>query len=131
MGRLPLGAGPGAEQVGCTRGYTHLGPPGRVLAKRRKREGDRERKVCPEEGLQQRHAEGPLPGLAQSSRAQDPGLWALTLSDVTQTLGVQQVPQPGDLVLEFTDEFVVGVFIDDSVTANLLGPVSIPKWART
>lgn len=73
----------------------------------------------------------PCPALPRAAVPRTQGCGTLTLSDVTQTLGVQQVPQPGDLVLEFADEFVVGVFIDDSVTADLLGPVSIPKWAGT
>lgn len=55
---------------------------------------------------------------------------ALTVSDVAKTLGIQQVPQPGHLILQLTDQLVIGVLIDDSIAADLLGPVSIPGWQR-
>lgn len=54
----------------------------------------------------------------------------LTVSDVPETLGIQQVPQPGHLVLQFTDQLVVRVLVDDGVTADLFGPVGIPGRPR-
>lgn len=50
----------------------------------------------------------------------------LTVGDVAQTLGVEQVPQPRHLVLQLSDQLVVGVLVDDSVAADLLGPVGVP-----
>lgn len=49
-----------------------------------------------------------------------------TVNDVPKALGVEQVPQPRHLVLQLADQFVVGVLVDDSVAADLLGTVSIP-----
>lgn len=59
-------------------------------------------------------------------RTRDRRAQTLTVGDVPETLGVQQVPQPGHLVLELTDQLVVGVLVDDGVTADLLGPVGVP-----
>lgn len=54
----------------------------------------------------------------------------LTVGDVPEALGVQQVPQPGHLVLQLSDQLVVGVLVDDGVAADLLGPVGIPGQQR-
>lgn len=54
----------------------------------------------------------------------------LTVCDVPETLGVQQVPQPRHLVLQLTDQLVVRVLVDDGITADLFGPVSIPGRPR-
>lgn len=62
-----------------------------------------------------------------------PGHWwvlTLTVRDVTKTLGVQQVSKPGHLILQLSDQLVVGVFIDDGITTDLLGPVSVPGQPR-
>lgn len=128
-------------------GYTHLGPPGRVLAEG-EAWGDRERTVCrraPAGGAEQgrgssRACQPRAPGRSVppallGSGAAGPACGgpppALTLRDVAQALGVEQVAQAGHLVLEFTDELVIGVLVDDGVAADLLGPVGVPgrPWA--
>lgn len=54
-----------------------------------------------------------------------------TVNDVPQTLGVEKVAQACHLVLQLPDELVVGVLIDDSVAADLLGTVSIPREGQS
>jgi hypothetical protein len=49
----------------------------------------------------------------------------LTVSDIAKTLGIQQVSQPGHLILQFSNQLVVGVFIDDGIAADLFGPICI------
>lgn len=72
-----------------------------------------------------------VPGNPQPGHpAQDRRTQTLTVGDVPKTLGVQQVPQPGHLVLQLSDQFVVGVLIDDGVTADLLSPVRVPGQQR-
>lgn len=51
----------------------------------------------------------------------------LTLNDVTQSLGIQQVFQARHLLFELTHQSVIRILIDDGVTANLFGTVGIPK----
>lgn len=50
-----------------------------------------------------------------------------TVNDVPKALGVEKVTQTCHLVLQLPDELVVGVLIDDSIAADLLGTVSIPR----
>ena len=50
----------------------------------------------------------------------------LTLNDVPQALGQQQVSEPRHLVLQLPHQPVVGVLVDHSVAADLLGPVRVP-----
>lgn len=54
----------------------------------------------------------------------------LTLNDVTQALSVEQVLQAGNFLLQLTHQSVVGVLVDDSVAADLLGTVSVPAFAK-
>lgn len=49
-----------------------------------------------------------------------------TVNDVPEALGIEKVTQPCHLVLQLPDEFVVGVLVDDSIAADLLGTVSVP-----
>lgn len=49
-----------------------------------------------------------------------------TVNDVPEALGVEQVTQTSHLILQLPDELVVGVLIDDSIAADLLGTVSVP-----
>ena len=42
----------------------------------------------------------------------------------------QQLAQPRDLLLEFPDELGVGVFVDDCLADDLLGPVRVPASIR-
>ena len=50
----------------------------------------------------------------------------LTIQDIAQALGTEQVFQAADLVLQLAHEFVVGVLVDDGVALDLLGTVCIP-----
>lgn len=50
----------------------------------------------------------------------------LTLNDVPQALRIQEVLQARHFLLQLTHQPVVGVFIDDSITADLFGAVSVP-----
>lgn len=75
-------------------------------------------------------AAGPAPAPQPRCPAQDGRAQTLTVGDVTETLGVQQVPQPRHLILQLADQLVVGVLVDDGVTADLLGPVRIPGRQR-
>lgn len=50
----------------------------------------------------------------------------LTLNDVPEALGVEEVLQPRHLLFEFAHQPVVGVLVDDGVAADLLGPISVP-----
>lgn len=43
-----------------------------------------------------------------------------------QTLGEQKVPEPIHLGLQLPDQLGVGIFVDDGVAADLLGPVGVP-----
>lgn len=74
----------------------------------------------------QREASPPREAPHPGRPAQDRLTQVLTVGDVPETLGVQQVPQPGHLVLQLADQLVVGVLVDDRVAADLLGPVGIP-----
>lgn len=51
----------------------------------------------------------------------------LTLYDVSQALGIQQVFEASHLLLQLTHQTVVGIFIDHSVAANLFGAIGIPE----
>ncbi len=57
---------------------------------------------------------------------------ALTLDDVTQALGIEEVLQTGHLIFQLTHQTVIRIFIDHSITTDLLSPVCIPeshtKW---
>lgn len=50
-----------------------------------------------------------------------------TVNDVPEALGVEKVTQTCHLVLQLPDELVVGVLVDDSIAADLLGTVSVPR----
>lgn len=50
----------------------------------------------------------------------------LTLDDVSQALGVQQVFEASHLLLQLAHQAVVGVLVDHGVAADLLGAVSVP-----
>lgn len=50
----------------------------------------------------------------------------LTVNNVPKALGIEEVTQARHLVLQLSDELVVGVLIDDSIAADLLGTVSVP-----
>lgn len=68
-------------------------------------------------------------GAALGASPQDPSL-ALpgvvpTVNDVPEPLGIEKVTQAGHLVLQLPDQLVVGVLVDDSIAADLLGAVGI------
>lgn len=48
-----------------------------------------------------------------------------TVNDVPEPLGIEKVTQAGHLVLQLPDKLVVGVLVDDSIAADLLGAVGI------
>lgn len=75
-------------------------------------------------------AAGPAPAPQPRCPGQDGRARTLTVGDVTEPLGVQQVPQPRHLILQLADQLVVGVLVDDGVTADLLGPVRVPGRQR-
>lgn len=50
----------------------------------------------------------------------------LTLDDVSQALGVQQVFEASHLLLQLTHQAVVGVLVDHSIAADLFGAVGVP-----
>lgn len=51
---------------------------------------------------------------------------SVTFFDV-DALDAQQFAQSRNLLLQFADEFGVGVFVDDRLADDLLGPVGIPS----
>lgn len=53
----------------------------------------------------------------------------LTLDDVSQPLGVQQVFETSHLLLQLAHQAVVGVLVDHCVAADLLGTISVPRRA--
>ena len=50
---------------------------------------------------------------------------ALTFLDL-DALGLEEVPQLVDLLLELADEFPVGVLVDHGLAHDLLGAVGVP-----
>ena len=50
---------------------------------------------------------------------------ALTVQDVAQALGAQQVLQTGHLILQVADQLIVGVLVDHRVALDVLGAVSV------
>lgn len=50
----------------------------------------------------------------------------LTLNDVSQALGQQQVPETRHLILELPHQAVAWIFVDHGVAADLLGSVCVP-----
>lgn len=54
----------------------------------------------------------------------------LTVNDVTQALGEEEVFQAGHLLLQLAHQSVVGILVDHSVAADLLGAVCVPAGAR-
>lgn len=51
----------------------------------------------------------------------------LTVQDVSQALGTEQFLQSGHFILQLTHQLIVGILIDDSITFDVLGSVSIAK----
>ena len=54
-----------------------------------------------------------------------PASCRLTVQDVSQSLGAQQVLQTRHLVLQVPDQLVVGVFVDHRVALDVLGAVGV------
>lgn len=54
-----------------------------------------------------------------------------TVNDVSKALGVEKVTQACHLILQLPDELVVGVLINDSIAADLLCTVSVPRKAQS
>ena len=54
----------------------------------------------------------------------------LTLDDVPQALGEQQLLEPGHLLLQLPHQSVVGVLVDHGVAADLLGAVGVSGSRR-
>ena len=55
---------------------------------------------------------------------------SLTVDDVPQALGAEEVFQTGHLLLQLAHQPVVGVLVDHSVAANLFCSVCIPAEIR-
>ena len=49
----------------------------------------------------------------------------LTVQDVSQALGAEQVLQSSHLILQVTHQLVVGVLVDHRVTLDVLGAVRV------
>lgn len=64
--------------------------------------------------------------LCNAFKIQNSILVTLTLYDVSQALGVQQILETSHLLLQLTHQSVVGVLVDHSVAANLFGTISVP-----
>lgn len=54
----------------------------------------------------------------------------LTLYDVSQALCIQQVFEASHLLLQLTHQTVVGVLVDNSVTADLFGTISVTAGTK-
>lgn len=54
----------------------------------------------------------------------------LTVQDVAQSLGAEQVLQSRHFVLQVSYQLVVGVLVDDSVTLDVFSPVSVTAGGR-
>ena len=54
----------------------------------------------------------------------------LTINDVTQALGEEEIFQTRHLLLQLADQSVVGILVDDGVAANLFGAVCVPVCVR-
>lgn len=55
----------------------------------------------------------------------------LTVQDVPEALGTEQLLQPRHLVLQLPYQFGIGVLVDDSVALDLLGSVRISVNEQT
>lgn len=64
--------------------------------------------------------------LCNAFKIQNSILVTLTLYDVSQALGVQQILETSHLLLQLTHQSVVGVLVDHSVAADLFGTISVP-----
>lgn len=53
-----------------------------------------------------------------------------TVNDISQALGVEQVSQTSHFILQFSDQLVVRIFIDDSIAPDLFSTVSISVGTR-
>lgn len=51
----------------------------------------------------------------------------LTVQDVSQALGTEQLLQSSHFVLQITHQLIVGILIDDSIAFDVLSSVSIAK----
>lgn len=51
----------------------------------------------------------------------------LTVQDVSQALGSEQLLQTGHFVLQVTHQLVVGILVDDGVALDVLGSVSVAR----
>lgn len=49
----------------------------------------------------------------------------LTVQDVSQALGTEQLLQSSDFILQVTHQLVVGILIDDSIAFNVLSSVGV------
>jgi len=68
----------------------------------------------------------PLPGATAREH------WVVpTVNDVPEALGIEKVAQTCHLVLQLPDELVVGVLVDDSIAADLLGTVGVPREGQS
>jgi hypothetical protein len=55
----------------------------------------------------------------------------LTVYDISQTLSKEEVLEATHLLLQLTHQTVVGVLVDNSITADLLSAVCIPERMKT
>ena len=67
----------------------------------------------------------PIPSLIGQHPALRPAPCRLTVQDVAQALGAEQVLQTGHLVLQVPDQLVVGVLVDHRVALDVLGAVGV------
>lgn len=79
----------------------------------------------------EKRADGrPLRGQEAAARLQ---MWPccqsvrLTVQDVSQALGSEQLLQTGHFVLQVTHQLVVGILVDDGVALDVLGSVSVAR----
>lgn len=53
----------------------------------------------------------------------------LVVDELVQALSKEEAPQSFHFPFQLSDQFGVGVFVDDGITADLLGSVGVPAAA--